>query len=114
MTLLGSQGFSFDLEEGVYSGYTISYVALQLAVYMGFKEIVFLGLDLKHRDSDTHFFGQDFHSRRHEETEFPRMARMLSHGVRLLKEKKVTVYNCSPVCTLDCFVRISYDYAISL
>jgi hypothetical protein len=36
MKLLGSQGFSWDLAEGVYSGYTISYLALQVAVYMGF------------------------------------------------------------------------------
>ncbi len=114
MKLLGAEGFSFDLEEGVYSGYTISYVALQLAVYMGFNEIIYLGLDLRHRNADTHFFGSDFHSRDHENTEFPRMARMLSYGVRALKDKNVTVYNCSPVCTLDCFARITYDYAISL
>ena len=47
LKLQGSDGFSFDLQEGIFSGYTISYFALQLAIYMGFKRIFFLGLDLK-------------------------------------------------------------------
>ena len=59
LPLLGSEGFSWDLEQGIYSGYTVSYFALQLAVYMGFKEIFYLGLDLKHEGYKTHFFGSD-------------------------------------------------------
>ncbi|MGB0908908.1 MAG: hypothetical protein ACPGYT_00975, partial [Nitrospirales bacterium] len=55
LKLLGTEGFSWDLTEGVYSGYTISYVALQVAVYMGFQEIYFLGLDLCHKGSNTRF-----------------------------------------------------------
>ena len=39
LRFLGSHGWSWDLDEGIYSGYTISYFALQLAIYMGFKEI---------------------------------------------------------------------------
>lgn len=37
LRLLGSEGFSWDLEQGIYSGYTVSYLALQVAVCMGFK-----------------------------------------------------------------------------
>ena len=59
LPLLGSEGFSWDLEQGIYSGYTVSYFALQLAVYMEFKEIFYLGLDLKHEGYKTHFFGND-------------------------------------------------------
>jgi len=112
--LLGSEGFSWDLEAGIYSGYTIAYFALQMAVYMGFQEIVYLGLDLKHKDGNTHFFGPDFHSQSHEQTEFPRMLRMLESGARTLATPGVKLFNCSPVSDLKGFHKVSYDYAISL
>ena len=65
LRLLGSEGFSRDLTKGIYSGYTVSYFALQLAVYMGFTKVFFVGLDLKHRQGHTHFFGIDHVSRNH-------------------------------------------------
>jgi len=109
---LGSEGFSFDLEQGVYSGYTVSYLALQLAVYMGFKKVFFVGLDLKHDNGQTHFFGNDYVSNNHEHTEFPKMARMLDYGAKALAEIDVEVYNCSPVSTLTCFKHVSLEWAV--
>lgn len=114
MKLLGSTGFSWDLAQGIYSGYTVSYLALQLGVYMGFEEIFFLGLDLKHNNGNTHFFGADFRSLTHEKTEFPRMLKMLNFGAKALSDSKVKVYNCSPVSTLTCFPKMSYEDAIAL
>ena len=111
---LGSEGFSWDLEQGIYTGYTIAYFALQLAVYMGFSEIYFLGLDLKHQGGRTHFFGSDFHSMNHEATEFPKMARMLAYAAERLQGCGIQVYNCSPDSTLKCFPKVSYEYAVSL
>jgi hypothetical protein len=81
---------------------------------MGFKEIYYLGLDLKHEGPKTHFFGSDFHSRNHEDTEFPRMAKMLRHGARVLAKTGVRVFNCSPVSDLDCFEQFSYEHAVAL
>jgi hypothetical protein len=112
--LLGSEGFSFDLEEGVYSGYTVSYLALQLAAYMGFTEIFFLGLDLKHAPGHTHFFGWDYHSETHENTEFPKMRRMLTRGVQALRSAGIAVYNCSPESTLHGVPSLSLDRALEL
>lgn len=112
MTLLGSEGFSRDLTQGVYSGYTVSYLALQLAVYMGFTNIFYVGLDLKHQQGQTHFFGKDHVSSNHESTEFPKMIRMLQQGAEELKDSGVRVYNCSPDSTLDCFERVSLEWAI--
>jgi hypothetical protein len=52
-------GWSWDLEKGVYPRFS-TYVALQLAVYMGFDDIVLLGTDLmprgKGKDERGHFF----------------------------------------------------------
>lgn len=113
LKLLGGEGFSFDLEEGIYSGYTISYFALQVAVYMGFKNIFFLGLDLKHAGPNTHFFGQDPQTINHEQTEFPKMNKMLNYGAKALASSDVEVYNCSPISNLECFHKISYEEALA-
>lgn len=111
--LLGSEGFSFDLTEGIYSGYTVSYFALQVAVYMGFTRIFYVGLDLKHVRGQTHFFGQDPVSKNHERTEFPKMMRVLEYGAQQLRRTDVQVYNTSPDTTLTCFERVSFDWAMS-
>jgi hypothetical protein len=81
---------------------------------MGFKEIFYLGLDLRHHGGNTHFFGYDFHSHNHEHTEFPRMRRMFEYGARTLAGCGVGVYNCSPDSSLDCFPKVTYDHALSL
>lgn len=110
--LLGSEGFSFDLTEGIYSGYTVSYFALQVAVYMGFKRVFYVGLDLKHRPGQTHFFGSDSVSKNHETTEFPKMIRMLHQAADKLSTSGVRVYNCSPDTNLDCFERVTLEWAV--
>lgn len=110
--LKGSDGFSFDLADGIYSGYTISYFALQLAVYMGFKRIFFLGLDLKNSDGNTHFFGFDHRSENHENTEFPKMRNAFIKASEKLSNHDCQVYNCSEDSTLKCFPFISFEEAL--
>jgi hypothetical protein len=113
LRLLGSEGFSEDLASGIYSGYTVSYFALQVAIYMGFREVFFLGLDLNHCADQTHFFGHDFRSRTHVETEFPRMRRMLTAGAEHARRLGVHVYNCNPDSALDAFSKVTYAWALS-
>ena len=111
--LLGSEGFSWDLEEGIYSGYTVAYYALQVAIYMGFEHIFYLGLDLKHEQGRTHFFGKDFVSLNHERTEFPKMTHWLARAAKLLEDSPIEVYNCSMESTLTCFPKVSYEWALA-
>lgn len=111
---LAAEGFSWDLTKGIHTGYTIAYFALQMAVYMEFSEVFFLGLDLKHHGRNTHFFGRDEVSANHEDTEFPKMLKMLSYAAKLLEGHPIKIYNCSPVSTLKCFPYISFDEAARL
>lgn len=113
LNLLGAEGFSWNLEEGIYSGYTISYFALQVAVHLGFKEIFYLGLDLTHRARETHFFGKDFRSRNHEQTEFPRMRQSFEQIAPELADRGIEVRNCSPISTLECFEFLDYAEAVA-
>ncbi|MCB9061938.1 MAG: hypothetical protein H6622_10480 [Halobacteriovoraceae bacterium] len=114
LKLLGSEGFSWDLAEGIYSGYTVSYFALQIAIYMGIKEIYFLGLDLKNTENKTHFFGQDYSSLKHDTTEYPKMIRCFEKIAPTLKDRGIRVFNCSKVSSLKCFPYMSYEDAIKL
>jgi FkbH-like protein len=40
--------FSNDISKGIYEGATVTYAAIQLAAYMGFKEIYLLGVDFSY------------------------------------------------------------------
>ena len=111
---LGADGFSFDIDEGIYTGYTISFFALQLAIYMGFKKIFFLGLDLNNVPGQTHFFGYDHHSSNHNDTEFPKMLDSFRKAQKYLKNHDVEVYNCSLNSALDAFPKISFEKAIEI
>ena len=77
---------------------------LQIAGYMGFRKIFYLGQDLKDRGSITHF-----HSAHDEQTEYPRMRKMFCHAANLLAARDVAVYNCSAESTLECFPKVSYE-----
>lgn len=114
LNLLGSDGFSLDLEQGIYSGYTISYFALQVAVYMEFKNIFYLGLDLCNKNGETHFFGYDYRSEGHEQTEFPKMRKSFEGISKRISEMGVNVYNCSEISTLKCFEYMPYEQALKL
>lgn len=46
-----SDRFSQDISFGAHEGYTVTHVALQVAYYMGFKQVVIIGLD--------HFYEKD-------------------------------------------------------
>ena len=42
---VGEPHFSSDVRNGLWEGYTVTYVAMQLAYFMGFKEVMLIGVD---------------------------------------------------------------------
>lgn len=51
----GEFRFSDDCYSCIYDGYTVTFSILQLAVYMGFKEIYLLGCDCNYNNKKSHF-----------------------------------------------------------
>ena len=64
--------FSEDISESIGEGYTVTYTAMQVAAYMGFKELVLLGVDhnfpmdmtpdgkvIVNKDAKEHFYGSN-------------------------------------------------------
>ena len=103
INLLGTDGFSEDLEQGVFSGYTTAYFTLQIAIYMGFREIYYLGLDLGNTATQSHFFGNRSLQHRDRPEVYAKMRHSFEKITPRLKEMGVSVYNCSPVSELKCF-----------
>ncbi len=111
--------FSSDIVEGIYDGSTVSYMCMQIAAYMGFKEIILLGFDhnysamvdengniIHQPDVKDHFSSTDKISnlpRLHNSTLAYQAAKKYAdkHGIR--------IYNATRGGKLEVFERISFD-----
>lgn len=101
--------FSSNSYIKVYGGFTVTYSAIQLAVYMGFKEIYLLGVDCNYKPGTNNHF-------RKMKNEFRRTA-MMSDGERKLqikayrvseveaRKRGCTIINVSRGGELDVFPR---------
>lgn len=60
--------FSDDIVRGVYSGYTVAYDMIQIAVYMGFSEIYLIGADFNYNgdaaQKGNHVYDSKFQDKR--------------------------------------------------
>lgn len=103
----GKKGFSLDLSEGVYVGAT-PYIALQLAAYMGFTDVAFVGLDMRTERADkTHFFGAALRAPSKEK--FSKQSHEMAFADIVLTRMGIRVVNCSPDTALECFPYIELD-----
>ncbi len=46
-----SERFSYDISRGVGEGWTVTYAALQIAFYLGFSEVILIGMDHRYEYS---------------------------------------------------------------
>lgn len=101
--LLGTEGFSLELENGIYSGYTTAFFCLQLVIFMGFKEICYLGLDLGNTLEKSHFFGSRPLQDQDRPDVYTRMRQSFERVADTVEQMGIKVYNCSPVSELKSF-----------
>ena len=115
--------FAEDVSKGIYEGFTVTYMCLQLAVYMGFKEIYLLGVDhsysierlpdgqIKENEGvDDHFSKEDKIEnipQTYKSTLAYEAARRYadSHGIKII--------NASRGGKLDVFERVEFDNVVS-
>lgn len=101
--------FSEDCSEEIYSGYTVTYAMLQLAIYMGFKTIYLLGVDhyysknkknyssLITLNNDTGFYLSD------------KTTLAYSAAKKYADEHKIKIYNATRGGKLEVFERADFD-----
>lgn len=91
--VLGKNGFSMNLHKGYYFGVTTTMLAIQLAAYLGAKNIYILGMDLKYDGSNPRFYKED------DVQEFDSFTSVQIINVRNayleLKKHSINLYNCS-------------------
>lgn len=101
--------FSGDFSEGSYWGMTITYDALQLASYMGFKEIYLLGVDCcKYTTPETQHFIKNYRSKlgniREKESIMSYTA-----AYNYADEHNIKIFNASRGGKLEVFERVDFD-----
>lgn len=111
--------FSENIVKGIYEGYTVTYMCIQVAVYMGFKEIYLLGVDHNYsvvRTSDgkieRHGELQDHFSTDDSITNIPQLYKSTlayEAAKKYAEEHGIKIYNATRGGRLEVFERIDFD-----
>lgn len=105
--------FSDDAYAVVYSGYSITYSLIQIAVYMGFKEIYLLGVDCQYSNNMKHHFQEYGYVDPH----FQSLGDMQTHAYTVAKEyadnHDIKIFNATRGGMLDVFERVDLDKVLS-
>ncbi len=102
--------FSDDLYKIVYDGYTITYTMIQIAIYLGFKEIYLLGCDSTYslKREDQHFidYGLDVKIR---ENVFDHLSTAYLEAKKYAERHNIKIYNATRGGRLEVFERVNLE-----
>ena len=100
--------FSTDISQYVGESYSVTYTIIQIAVYMGFKEIYLLGVDHYAAGKNTHFYMKN-----KAEYAAPTYLEGIEYGYNLAKQEAekrgVHIYNATRGGKLEVFERVDFD-----
>jgi hypothetical protein len=102
--------FSDDAFKRVYDGFSITYSALQLAVYMGFKEIYLLGSDCNYEKGVKNF--AEYRDEKHMNacvSNGERMIRAFEVAAKWAEAHDVKIYNATRGGMLEAFERVTLE-----
>lgn len=123
------QGFSKDITQGIYGGYTVTYFLIQIAYFMGIRELYLIGVDFDFKISkvlnETSVHGEilleaqgevnHFHPNYREEGEkwtYPKLEEQyeaFSIAKRVFDSDEGCIYNASRKTKLDIFPLVNLD-----
>ena len=107
--------FSDDIVHRVYSGYNIAYTTLQIAVYMGFKDIYLIGADCNYLGEKKYFANDE---NRGAEKYFTKQfltnnSDKFLYAYTVAKDycdsKNIKIYNATRGGLLEVFPRVDFD-----
>ena len=112
-------GFSEDITEGVFWGYTVTYdLALQIAAYMGFQEIYLIGIDHNNvgavTDPGNHFIENYFDENdrnvyKNVTANFKGMDRAYQKAEIYSRRHGFRIYNATRGGKLEVFERVDFE-----
>lgn len=102
-----------DLTQPLFHCETVINFVLQIATYMGFKDIYFIGVDLDFNKNLGHIYksndGEEERQISHSKNRNLFMLSSFEYAVPFLKEKGINLFNASPSGILDCMPRVKYQ-----
>ena len=106
--------FQFDICQPLSLGRTVVLDALQLAVYMGFKEIYFIGVDLDFNKQERHFYISNPQEQQCQHIEWAtnneqRMLDNFKVASQILKAKGISIYNAGIGGRLNVIPRVNFN-----
>lgn len=110
-------GFTSDIVKGIYIGNTVIYDAMQIAYYMGFKEIYLLGVDLdfskKISEQGRHFYKETNKNERLMEGNLDYILHAFKYAADFLEKEGVKLRNLSRAGNWGEIKREDFDDVIS-
>lgn len=106
--------FSEDIVKGIYSRGTVTYSCIQLAAYMGFQEIILLGVDFSisndYRNKDNHF-DPDYYNDKSKVRVFWEKDSLQAYesAQKHAEEHGIKIYNATRGGKLEVFERVEFD-----
>lgn len=104
--------FSQDCARVIYCGRTVTYSCIQLAAYMGFKEIYLLGVDCT-LVNKRHFYPVDEYDARSLPADYDKMVALWLDAYKKAREyadqNDIKIYNATRGGELEVFERVDFD-----
>jgi hypothetical protein len=101
--------FSGDCYDAIHDGYTITYSLLQLAVYMGFKEIYLIGADTSYAKKGPQHFIETGIIDPNYKIAGERMIRAYKTAKVFAENNGIKIYNATRGGYLEVFERVNFD-----
>lgn len=105
--------YQSDLTRPLFHCDTVIDFALQIATYMGFKDIYFVGVDLDFNKNSGHVYkssaGENERQISHSKNSNLFMLSSFEFAAKYLKDKGINLYNASPSGILNCMPRVNYN-----
>lgn len=105
--------FSSNAYEVVYDGFTITYSMIQLAVYMGFKEIYLIGADTNYEKDKAHHIKEHGAHDSTYETARDRMIIAYKVAKEYCDSNGIRIFNATHGGMLEVFPRVNLDDVIN-
>ncbi len=106
-----SEHFQTDITKPLYCGATVVVYALQIMAYLGFSEIIFIGVDLDFNKIKDHAYEATSKEKDREAWSIhnqEQMYKSLEFGSKFL-QKKVKIWNASPIGNMNFMHKIDYN-----
>lgn len=105
--------YSKELSVCCYDGFTVTNAAIQLAMYMGFKEIYLLGCDCNYTTKQIHFVELEDDQKKIQAGWLPHATDLSIEGYKAIKEfadkQGVKIFNATRGGCLEVFPRVNLD-----